>query len=296
MGDMSKEPSMEEILSSIKRIIAEEGDETSAPRGLRRGRLEVVTSDEVAEAETPAAEIIEIESEAAAPEASDESDDILELTPPAEIEAEAPALEEASVSSADDWVEADAVLEEEAPLELTPPMEDVVAETAPEAEQAETEMAETSDNDVFELVDDGAADIALPETDVVEIGAPDDAVADETAEVLEAAPEAAAVEEAEAPAAEVLELTKEIDTEEKVTLSNAAVADSMISVESEVAARHSLSALSSMIVVPETEGNTLEDVVKAMLKPMLKEWLDAKLPELVEGMVAKEIARITGGR
>lgn len=287
---------MEEILSSIKRIIAEEGDETSAPRGLRRGRLEVVTSDEVAEAETPAAEIIEIESEAAAPEASDESDDILELTPPAEIEAEAPALEEASVSSADDWVEADAVLEEEAPLELTPPMEDVVAETAPEAEQAETEMAETSDNDVFELVDDGAADIALPETDVVEIGAPDDAVADETAEVLEAAPEAAAVEEAEAPAAEVLELTKEIDTEEKVTLSNAAVADSMISVESEVAARHSLSALSSMIVVPETEGNTLEDVVKAMLKPMLKEWLDAKLPELVEGMVAKEIARITGGR
>lgn len=282
---------MEEILSSIKRIIAEEGDETSAPRGLRRGRLEVVTSDEVAEAETPAAEIIEIESEAAAPEASDESDDVLELTPPAEIGAEAPALEEASVSSADDWVEADAVLDEEAPLELTPPMEDVVAETAPEAE-----IAEASDNDVFELVDDGAADIALPETDVVEIGAPDDAVADETAEVLEAAPEAAAVEEAEAPAAEVLELTKEIDTEEKVTLSNAAVADSMISVESEVAARHSLSALSSMIVVPETEGNTLEDVVKAMLKPMLKEWLDAKLPELVEGMVAKEIARITGGR
>lgn len=27
MGDMSKEPSMEEILSSIKRIIAEEGEE-----------------------------------------------------------------------------------------------------------------------------------------------------------------------------------------------------------------------------------------------------------------------------
>ncbi len=27
MGDMTKEPSMEEILSSIKRIIAEEGEE-----------------------------------------------------------------------------------------------------------------------------------------------------------------------------------------------------------------------------------------------------------------------------
>lgn len=38
MGDMTKEPSMEEILSSIKRIIAEEGEEAvqAAPR---RGRL-----------------------------------------------------------------------------------------------------------------------------------------------------------------------------------------------------------------------------------------------------------------
>ncbi|QUT08365.1 DUF2497 domain-containing protein [Sphingobium phenoxybenzoativorans] len=117
-----------------------------------------------------------------------------------------------------------------------------------------------------------------------------DAPEESVAEIVE--PEAAA------PAAEVLELTQEINREETVTSSNAALsgAESMISVESEVAARHSLSALSSMIVVPESgEGNTLEDMVKAMLKPMLKEWLDAKLPELVEGMVAKEISRITGG-
>jgi cell pole-organizing protein PopZ len=30
-----------------------------------------------------------------------------------------------------------------------------------------------------------------------------------------------------------------------------------------------------------------------MLRPMLREWLDAHLPELVEQMVAREIARIT---
>ena len=33
MGDMTKEPSMEEILSSIKRIIAEEGEEAEEEEG-----------------------------------------------------------------------------------------------------------------------------------------------------------------------------------------------------------------------------------------------------------------------
>lgn len=69
----------------------------------------------------------------------------------------------------------------------------------------------------------------------------------------------------------------------------------MVSVESEIAARSSLAALSSMVMKP-TDGseNTLEGMVREMLRPMLKEWLDANLPTLVEGMVAKEIARITG--
>jgi cell pole-organizing protein PopZ len=33
-----------------------------------------------------------------------------------------------------------------------------------------------------------------------------------------------------------------------------------------------------------------------MLRPMLKEWLDARLPEIVESLVAREISRITGGQ
>lgn len=71
--------------------------------------------------------------------------------------------------------------------------------------------------------------------------------------------------------------------------------ESILSVESEVAARHSLSTLSSMLVTPAAgQDNTLDGLVRAMLKPMLKEWLDAHLPALVEEMVAKEIARITG--
>jgi uncharacterized protein len=39
-------------------------------------------------------------------------------------------------------------------------------------------------------------------------------------------------------------------------------------------------------------GNTLDDVVREMLKPLLKDWLDANLPQLVEAEVAKEIDRI----
>ena len=106
------------------------------------------------------------------------------------------------------------------------------------------------------------------------------------------------------PAAEeVLELTDEADVEEPtpapvvsgVTAEPVAQEDgSILSVESEVAARHSLSALSSLIVTPrEGDDNTLDGLVRSMLKPMLKEWLDARLPALVQDMVAKEIARIT---
>ena len=42
MGDISSEPSMEEILSSIKRIIAEEGDAAIATRARRGGRATTV--------------------------------------------------------------------------------------------------------------------------------------------------------------------------------------------------------------------------------------------------------------
>lgn len=69
----------------------------------------------------------------------------------------------------------------------------------------------------------------------------------------------------------------------------------MLSVESEIAARHSLSTLSAMLVKPQAGGdNTLEALVRELLRPMMKQWLDTNLPGLVETMVAKEIARITG--
>ena len=40
-------------------------------------------------------------------------------------------------------------------------------------------------------------------------------------------------------------------------------------------------------------GKTVEDLVKEMLRPMLKEWLDKNLPPMVERYVEREISRLT---
>ena len=56
-----------------------------------------------------------------------------------------------------------------------------------------------------------------------------------------------------------------------------------------------LDSLSRLLEKPEPQGDgTLEGLVSEMLRPMLKEWLDANLPDMVEAMVSREIARISG--
>jgi uncharacterized protein len=70
----------------------------------------------------------------------------------------------------------------------------------------------------------------------------------------------------------------------------------LISPNAAEASRASLAALSSLVVRPEPPlaDNTLEGLVREMLRPMIKEWLDARLPGVVERLVSREIARITG--
>lgn len=60
------------------------------------------------------------------------------------------------------------------------------------------------------------------------------------------------------------------------------------------ASRSSIAALSALVVKPQVTGSdTLEGLVREMLKPMLADWLDQRLPEVVERLVAQEISRIT---
>ena len=91
---------------------------------------------------------------------------------------------------------------------------------------------------------------------------------------------------------EILELSDPVPASKPTKAQRAA--DDILSNRTAEASRGALEALSRLIVKPETEGSdTLEGLVREMLRPMLREWLDAHLPELVEQMVAREIARIT---
>ncbi|MFA6122655.1 MAG: DUF2497 domain-containing protein [Sphingomonas sp.] len=75
----------------------------------------------------------------------------------------------------------------------------------------------------------------------------------------------------------------------------AAAPDSIVSPRTAEASRGPLDVLSRLVVKPEVSGaDTLEGMVRDMLRPMLRDWLDANLPAIVEAMVAKEIERITG--
>ena len=70
---------------------------------------------------------------------------------------------------------------------------------------------------------------------------------------------------------------------------------SLVSPDAETQSRSALETLSALVVKPEVAGSdTLEGLVREMLRPMLKEWLDANLPRLVEALVSREIARISG--
>ena len=73
----------------------------------------------------------------------------------------------------------------------------------------------------------------------------------------------------------------------------------LLSEASAAATRQSLAALAAVRqqhpgALP-SEG-PLEAAVKEMLRPMLKQWLDERLPQMIEDIVAREISRITGPR
>jgi len=73
--------------------------------------------------------------------------------------------------------------------------------------------------------------------------------------------------------------------------------DRLVSEDTEHAASASFAELSAMLVGGYDGANhTLEGLVREMLKPMLKSWLDENLPRIVEDMVEREVARIAARR
>ena len=65
------------------------------------------------------------------------------------------------------------------------------------------------------------------------------------------------------------------------------------------AAGHSREALEQLSTIAASvpaapSVNPLEDMVREMLRPVLKQWLDEHLPRIVDEHVKREISRITG--
>ena len=73
-------------------------------------------------------------------------------------------------------------------------------------------------------------------------------------------------------------------------------ADGIMSDTAATAAMGSFHTLADTIRISDEEGRTLEGVIRAMLRPMLKEWLDANLPSIVDEKVQAEIDRVSRRR
>jgi cell pole-organizing protein PopZ len=70
-------------------------------------------------------------------------------------------------------------------------------------------------------------------------------------------------------------------------------ADEIVSAPAVSKAADSFTRLAGNLRVSEQPGQTLEGVVRDLLRPMLKEWLDSHLPEIVEAKVEAELDRIS---
>jgi uncharacterized protein len=236
-----QEPSMEEILASIRRIIA---DDEAKPAAAEKPTSPVAP----AKPEKPAA--------AAPPAKPPAMNDIPPSAIPAAPAAKAPppaplppAPAPAASNSQDDI---DALLngldEATTPEEIRPPL---------------------PDGDVLELTDEMALPDP-PQPSFKKVEPTDDLEFTEAA--ARAAPRKTAFELPPAEAA-----------------------------PPQILSRSTVSAVESAFnslahTVLSNNARTLEDLVKEMLRPMLKSWLDDNLPGLVERIVKAEIERVSRGR
>lgn len=147
-----------------------------------------------------------------------------------------------------------------------------------EIDEPEVE-AEADTDDVLELTEDQAveADDDVDAFDMVEgLGSDDDEAGDVA--FVDQEPELAAMA---APRA-------------APRASAAPGGDDLLSPDANQAVQAAFHNLAGTIL--SNNARTLEDLVKEMLRPMLKGWLDENLPPLVERLVRQEIERVSRGR
>lgn len=72
--------------------------------------------------------------------------------------------------------------------------------------------------------------------------------------------------------------------------------DTLVDPASATAAAGMFAALSENLRVSSEQGQTLEGIVRELMRPMLKQWLDDNLPSIVEEKVQAEVERIARRR
>lgn len=146
------------------------------------------------------------------------------------------------------------------------------AEPAPEPE-AEPLAEEPAEDDVLEL------------TDPIEPAAPVESVGD--IDIYSPEPEPEPAPEPPPPPAPEPSVPSGFSRDE--------VAETLVGDHAATLAASAFGSLSSALLMPK-DGRTLEDVVRELLRPLLKEWLDQNLPRIVETKVEEEVHRIARGR
>ena len=263
-----QEPTMEEILSSIRRMISED-QESEGEEG--------AGEEPVAVAEAEPDEAVEAEpAQAVQPEAADLADDF-----------DVPeALPEAIDDSAEDVIE-EVVVQELQTLE--PQEADTGDMEAREEVVAEIDAVASADDEFDESVLDLTEVIDSGEETEVEVPQP---VIPEPELAPEPVPEPppppppapASRESAQASHDTGAALNLEAELMSDTTASAAASAFTNLA-----------RGVSDVKGVPLGGGNrTIEELVKELIRPMLKEWLDHNLPPLVERLVEREISTLAG--
>jgi uncharacterized protein len=78
----------------------------------------------------------------------------------------------------------------------------------------------------------------------------------------------------------------------------AAVSSNLVAPEAAAAAASSVGSLVRTLAERSAQvhsgGPTIEDIVREEIRPLLKSWLDANLPPIVERLVRREIERVVG--
>lgn len=277
----AQEPSMEDILASIRRIISDEdaGEGAAAP-----------AEDTAATDAKPSTEAAQGDEEMSGGEPISADDlDALFATDDAGGGEDISADDLEALFANDDAGggedvtadDLDAMFANDAPSEPDPAPAPAAKAPAPAPEPTPEPAA--AEEDVFELTE---ADVE-EELETIDVVEGMDVVFDGMEEDYgNAAPKVA-------PAAPVVAAPQPIAADPMATASATAdPEDHLLSNQAAESISGAFSNLSNLVV--SGQAKTMEDLMREMLRPMLQAWLDQNLPPMVEKMVASEIRRLSG--